>query len=169
MKFLSMVAGVVAALGLVAAPVMAAQVDLLSDAQLAGIWAGSHDIDVDVEDFAIAGEDNAANNGSGIVDDASNSNVANEDSIAVNADIDDVAIAGTDAASGGSNIDSNNDSSTDVDVDVDVNVLSNVQNGANGINLSNALLSQVAQQSNVLAVGEGGSPHKVIQVNVTVF
>ncbi len=163
MKFLSMVAGVVAALGLVAAPVMAAQVDLLSDAQLAGIWAGALD-----ENAVAVNDSNAATTG-GEIDTLARdgSNAASRGGTVLNADVDvdDNAIAGTDAANNNSNIDSNNDSSTDVDVDVDVNVLSNVQNFANGVNMSNALLSLVTQQSNVLSNGSG-SPHKVIQVNV---
>lgn len=166
MKFLSMVAGVVAALGLVAAPVMAAQVDLLSDAQLAGIWAGNH---LSLDKNAVAVNDSNAATTGGEIDTLARdgSNAASRGGTVLNADVDvdDNAIAGTDAANNNSNIDSNNDSSTDVDVDVDVNVLSNVQNNASGINLSNALLSQVTQQSNVLSNGSG-SPHKVIQVNV---
>ncbi len=149
MKFLSMVAGVVAALGLVAAPVMAAQVDLLSDAQLAGIWAGN------IDGNAVAlDESNAATTGGTI------SNTETE--------IEDFAIAGVNAANNGGRINNSSDSSTDVDVDttdVDINVLSNVQNFANGVNMSNSLLSLVTQQSNVLSNGSG-SPHKVIQVNV---
>ena len=122
-RFLGVVVSVVAALGLVAGPAMAAQVLVLSDAQLAGVWGGV---------------------------------------------LDDNAIAGTDAANNNSNIDSNNDSSTNVDVDVDVDVLSNVQNGASGLNLSNALLSQVAQQNNISA-GVGAVTSVLVQVNVVSF
>ncbi len=134
-RFLGVVVSVVAALGLVAGPAMAAQVLVLSDAQLAGVWAGVVD-------------------GNAVAVDHSNAATTGGEILNADLDIDDHSV------------------STDVDVDVDVSILSNVQNGANGINLSNALLSQVAQQSNVANVSDSSATFNVsavIQLNNASF
>ncbi len=134
-RFLGVVVSVVAALGLVAGPAMAAQVLVLSDAQLAGVWAGVVD-------------------GNAVAVDHSNAATTGGEILNADLDIDDHSV------------------STDVDVDVDVSILSNVQNGANGINLSNALLSTVAQQSNVANVSDSSATFNVsavIQVNNVSF
>ncbi|MFQ5657677.1 MAG: hypothetical protein ACE5G5_09070, partial [Candidatus Methylomirabilales bacterium] len=104
------------------------------------------DVDVDVDDVALAGE-NAASGGSEITQDSISDN---NTEIAV----EDVALAGENAASGGS---------TAAENLVQQNVQDS-QNSANGVALSNSLLSQIAQQSNVAAVDT--STHSVT-VNIT--
>ncbi len=61
-RFLGVVVSVVAALGLVAGPAMAAQVLVLSDAQLAGVWAGLVD-----ENAVAVDHSNAATTGGEIL------------------------------------------------------------------------------------------------------
>ncbi len=198
-KLLSMAVVAVAVLVLTAGPAVAGQVYVLSDTQLSKIWAANTH-NVDVEDFAIAGDDNAANDGSNVSDNPSESAVAQDDSTALNADIDDVALGGDNAASGGSTVDDSttqttvNDNDTDVAVDVDVEdvavalgdgnaasggstaaddlvqqSVSNSQNFANGVAISNALLSQIAQQSNVATVDTSSHRIRIDQQNFAHF
>ncbi len=165
-RFLGVVVSVVAALGLVAGPAMAAQALVLSDAPLASVWAGQDTNTNVAADHSTATQvpiqDNLNDNSVALAgNDAANDGSTIDNSTDVDVDVQDIAIAGDDAASGGSTI----DNSTDVDVDV----LSNVQNGASGLNLSNALLSQVAQQNNISATSAGGTTSVVVQINAAIF